>query len=61
MSEPLCPFGDGRHKRLVWQDAKANRSGLSCVRCHKTWEWVGDALISTWDLMPRLAEAEAAL
>jgi hypothetical protein len=26
------------------------RAGLSCYRCHKTWEWCGAELIGTWDL-----------
>lgn len=47
--ETLCPFGDGRHKKKVWQDGE--RSGLACVRCSKTWEWVGKELIPTWDLI----------
>jgi hypothetical protein len=47
--EPLCPFGDGRHKRQPW--AVEGRSGLVCMRCSKTWEWVGKELVATWDLM----------
>lgn len=53
MSEPLCPSTcDGRHKKRPWADHRANRSGLSCVRCHKTWEWKGDVLKATWDIFP---------
>lgn len=56
MTERLCPFGDGRHKRLRWagtakhpgehRDGRA-RSGEVCVRCSKTWEWKGDQLVPT--------------
>lgn len=46
---PLCPFGDGRHKQKPWADG--TRSGRSCVVCHKTWEWIGDKLVATWDLV----------
>jgi hypothetical protein len=46
----MCPFGDGRHHRRLWQDVKANRSGQVCIRCSKTWEWVGDELFETYKL-----------
>lgn len=51
VSEPLCPFGDGRHKRSPWHDAATARSGLACVRCSKTWQFVGDALVPSYDLL----------
>ncbi len=44
----LCPYGDGRHKRVPWADHKANRSGFACVKCSKTWEWHGDELRPTY-------------
>ena len=49
--EKLCPFGDGRHKRQPW--AAEGRSGLVCMNCSTTWEWVGKELVGTWDLMKR--------
>jgi hypothetical protein len=51
MTEPLCPFGDGRHKRRPW--SAPGRSGLVCMACGKTWEHVGKELVATWDLMKR--------
>lgn len=49
MTDLLCPFGDGRHKRRPWHDAEGGRSGLSCVRCHKTWRFNEDReLVPTW-------------
>lgn len=42
----LCPFGDGRHKRVVWSGE--GRSGFSCRLCHKTWEWKGETLVPTY-------------
>ena len=56
MSERLCPFGDGRHKRMRWFEKDAGgrrplvggRQGESCIKCHKTWEWHGDQLVPTW-------------
>ena len=50
--QPLCPVGDGQHKRVIWQGK--GRSGQSCRRCHKTWEWVnsptGTVLAETYSL-----------
>lgn len=45
----LCPFGDGQHKRKVWQDAKTGRSGQMCMRCCKTWTWIGGELVPTYN------------
>lgn len=57
MAEKLCPFGTGQHKKLPWSNVMPSgqlvqgethvRSGLVCVNCHKTWEWVDDKLIPT--------------
>ena len=62
MTEPLCPFGDGRHKRKPWYERKkgvaTGRSGLACIRCGKTWEYVGKALVATYD-MPFRRQADA--
>jgi hypothetical protein len=44
----LCPFDEGRHRLKPWREKETLRSGFSCVRCHKTWEWQGDVLESTW-------------
>jgi hypothetical protein len=41
-TESLCPFGDGAHKILVSQ------WGRSCVRCHKTWQWLDGVLRPTY-------------
>lgn len=50
MIEPLCPMTpDGRHKRKPWHDRAGKRSGLSCVKCHKTWSFVGKGLVATYD------------
>lgn len=47
----LCPMTrDGRHKRKPWHDREGHRSGLACERCHKTWQFVGDELVATYDL-----------
>jgi hypothetical protein len=49
MSEPLCPMTtDGRHKRRPWHDRAGKRSGLACVRCHKTWQFRDDQLVPTY-------------
>lgn len=58
MGEALCPFGDGRHKRRPWADHKANRSGLACISCSKTWEWHGDELRATYVTPPEEAVEE---
>ena len=58
MGEGLCAFGDGRHKKAPWSNLMPSgalvegetrpRSGLVCVRCHKTWEYHGDELRPTF-------------
>lgn len=57
MSEPLCPFGDGSHKRRVW--AGEGRSGFACVRCSKTWEWFDRTLFPTWPLREEIGRGLA--
>lgn len=32
-----CPMGD-KHVTKQWKGPQ--RHGLSCVKCHKTWEWL---------------------
>lgn len=54
MSKPglLCPMtSDGRHKRKPWHDPDGHRAGLACERCHKTWQFVDDELVETYDLV----------
>ena len=41
-----CPVG-GRHMVRPW--AGKTPAGLSCRKCHQTWEEIGGKLIATWD------------
>lgn len=59
----LCPITtDGRHALRVWEERRVNlgvvggsRSGFACIRCSKTWEWMGDELEETWEIWRRRA------
>jgi hypothetical protein len=43
-AETICPLNYGRHKMVMTQ------WGRVCVACHKTWQWVAEELVPTWNL-----------
>lgn len=47
MIETPCPMDkDGQHERRPW--VYSERSGFSCRKCSKTWEWNGKLLNPTY-------------
>ena len=46
----LCPMTKtGSHQLSPWYFKEDDRAGLACVKCHKSWTYVGDNLVPPYD------------